>query len=80
MKKLMLWTLLALVLALIFSEINIKTSLYKAADNSVEITFPEWQTDHPWFYFYWTPGQFEWRLYRHQAPTERRSLPTPVEP
>ena len=50
-KKLMLWTLLALVLALIFSEINIKTSLYKAADNSVEIIFPQWQTDNPWFYF-----------------------------
>ena len=32
-------TLLALVLALIFSEINIKTSLYKAADNSVEISY-----------------------------------------
>ncbi len=78
-KKLMLWTLLALVLALIFSEINIKTSLYKAADNSVEIIFPEWQTDDAWFYLYWTPGQLEWRLYRQQAPTERRSLPAPAK-
>lgn len=73
MGKLIRWLLIALVVALIVSNINIKTSLYKAKDNSVEISFPEWQSDAPWFYFYWTPGQWRWQLYkgeRHEYPAK----------
>lgn len=40
MGKLIKWSLIALVVALIVSNISIKTSLYKAKDNSVEISFP----------------------------------------
>lgn len=41
MGKLIKWSLIALVVALIVSNISIKTSLYKAKDNSVEISFPQ---------------------------------------
>ena len=48
--------MIALVVARILSEININASIYKSADNSVEIIFPQWNVDKPWFYVYWTPG------------------------
>lgn len=57
MRKLLTWAIVALIAALVVSEININTSLYKAQDNSVEIIFPQWQPKQPWFYFYWTPGK-----------------------
>ena len=56
MFKLFGWSMIALVVALILSEININTSIYKSADNSLEIIFPQWNVDKPWFYVYWTPG------------------------
>ena len=56
MGKIIKWALLALVVCLILSELNIKTSIYHKMDNSVEIIFPQWQQEKPWFYFYWTPG------------------------
>ena len=56
MGKIIKWALLALVVCLILSELNIKTSIYHKKDNSVEIIFPQWQQEKPWFYFYWTPG------------------------
>lgn len=71
MGKLIKWSLIALVVALIVSNISIKTSLYKAKDNSVEISFPQWKTQTPWLYVYWTPGLWRWQFYkgeRHQYP------------
>ncbi|MCD8548045.1 MAG: hypothetical protein LRY38_06410 [Aeromonadaceae bacterium] len=71
MGKLIRWSLVALVVALIVSNINIKTSLYKAQDNSLEISFPQWKTKTPWLYLYWTPGVWRWQFYkgeRHQYP------------
>lgn len=62
MWKLIKWSLLTLVVVLICSEIDIKTSLYKASDNSLEIRFPQWRADAPWFYVYWTPGTLRWQI------------------
>ena len=65
MGKLFRWAIVALIAALVVSEIHIQTSLYKKEDNSVEIIFPQWQTKQPWFYLFWTPGEFtldpQWR-------------------
>ena len=55
MGKLFRWAIVALIAALVVSEIHIQTSLYKKEDNSVEIIFPQWQTKQPWFYLFWTP-------------------------
>lgn len=54
--KLFFWAFIALVAVLGCSEINFESSIYKEDENSLEIIFPQWQTDEPWLYFYWTPG------------------------
>ncbi|MFC3913163.1 hypothetical protein ACFOSS_06750 [Pseudaeromonas sharmana] len=56
MGKLFRWGLVVLIAALVVSKLNIQTSIYKKDDNSVEIIFPQWQQDDPWFYLFWTPG------------------------
>lgn len=61
MGKLIKWGLLALIGSLIVSQININASIYKKQDNSVEIIFPQWQQEKPWFYFYWTPGTLRFK-------------------
>ena len=58
MGRIIKWSLVALVVCLILSDLNIKTSIYHAKDNSIEIKFPQWQAEKPWFYLYWTPGTF----------------------
>ena len=45
MGKIIKWALLALVVSLILSKLNIKTSIYHKMDNSVEIIFPQWQQE-----------------------------------
>ena len=72
MGKIIKWALLALVVCLILSELNIKTSIYHKKDNSVEIIFPQWQQEKPLFYFYWTPGTVKW----HQDPPEETTEDT----
>lgn len=66
MFKVMKWALLATVIALIASQINIEASIYKTTDNSIEIIFPQWQTEKPWFYFYWTPGTLTFKQQSHE--------------
>ncbi len=68
--KIIKWSLLALVVCLIVSRININTSIYKKQDNSVEIIFPQWQLEKPWFYFYWTPGTL-----RLEIPPKKAEVP-----
>lgn len=58
--KLFMWGFVAFVVMLICSKINLETSIYKEEQNSLEIIFPQWQTDKPWLYFYWTPGTVKW--------------------
>ncbi|MGL4206079.1 MAG: hypothetical protein ACRCRW_08195 [Aeromonadaceae bacterium] len=70
MFKVMKWALLATLIGLIASQINIEASIYKAADNSVEIIFPQWQTEEPWFYVYWTPGTLSFK----QQPREKKEF------
>ncbi len=60
MFKLLLWAFIGLVAVLACSEINLETSIYKEEKNSLEIIFPQWQTEQPWLYFYWTPGTVKW--------------------
>ena len=71
--KLFIWAFIALVAVLGCSEINFESSIYKEDENSLEIIFPQWQTDEPWLYFYWTPGTVKW----HKDPPEEEmpSLP-----
>ncbi len=71
--KLFFWAFIALVAVLGCSEINFESSIYKEDENSLEIIFPQWQTDEPWLYFYWTPGTVKW----HKDPPEEEmpSLP-----
>lgn len=71
--KLFFWAFIALVAVLGCSEINFESSIYKEDENSIEIIFPQWQTDEPWLYFYWTPGTVKW----HKDPPEEEmpSLP-----
>ena len=71
--KLSFWAFIALVAVLGCSEINFESSIYKEDENSLEIIFPQWQTDEPWLYFYWTPGTVKW----HNDPPEEEmpSLP-----
>ena len=66
MGKLIKWGFVALIGCLIVSQINIQTSIYKKQDNSVEIIFPQWQLEKPWFYLYWTPGTLRFK----QPPNE----------
>jgi len=66
--KLIKWGFVALIGCLIVSQINIQTSIYKKQDNSVEIIFPQWQLEKPWFYFYWTPGTLRFK----QPPKENQ--------
>ncbi len=71
--KLFFWAFIALVAVLGCSEINFESSIYKEDENSLEIIFPQWQTDEPWLYFYWTPGTVKWHK---DAPEEEMpSLP-----
>ncbi|MBR9857738.1 MAG: hypothetical protein GYB38_08515 [Gammaproteobacteria bacterium] len=51
--------LLLLVVFLLASEVNMSTSLYRYEDNQIEITFPVWQTDTPWYYLKWNPAKNE---------------------
>lgn len=60
MFKLLLWVFVAFVVMLICSKITLDTSIYKAEQNRLEIIFPQWNTEHPWIYFYWTPGTVKW--------------------
>ncbi len=71
--KLFFWAFIALVAVLGCSEINFERSIYKEDEKSLEIIFPQWQTDEPWLYFYWTPGTVKW----HKDPPEEEmpSLP-----
>ena len=71
--KLFFWAFIALVAVLGCSEINFESSIYKEDENSLEIIFPQWQTDEPWLYFYWIPGTVKW----HKDPPEEEmpSLP-----
>lgn len=71
--KLFFWAFIALVAVLGCSEINFESSIYKEDEKSLEIIFPQWQTDEPWLYFYWTPGTVKW----HKDPPEEEmpSLP-----
>lgn len=48
------------VVVLCLSKIDLETSIYDADKNSLEIIFPQWKTDKPWIYFYWTPGTVSW--------------------
>ncbi|WMC11151.1 hypothetical protein PU634_01955 [Oceanimonas pelagia] len=59
--KLLLLLLVAFFLA---SEVNLSTSLYRYEDNEIELSFPVWQTDKPWYYLKWNPAEreFEQRL------------------
>ncbi len=66
MFKMLMWSLVLLVIALICSEINIDTSIYKSADNSVEIKFPQWKAEDPWFYMYWTPGTLSFQYAKRE--------------
>lgn len=70
--KLFFWAFIAFVVMLICSKINLETSIYKEEQNSLEIIFPQWQTEQPWFYFYWTPGTVKW----HQDPPEETAEDT----
>ncbi|MFH7587893.1 hypothetical protein [Oceanimonas smirnovii] len=61
--------LIRLIISLLFllflaSEVNLSTSLYRYEDNKIELTFPVWQTDNPWYYLKWDPanGVFEQRF------------------
>lgn len=58
--KLFFWGIIAFIVMLICSKITLDTSIYKAEENRLEIIFPQWHTDKPWFYFYWTPGTVKW--------------------
>lgn len=51
--------LLLLVAFLLASEVNMSTSLYRYQDNQIEITFPVWQTNTPWYYLKWNPAKNE---------------------
>lgn len=57
MGTLLKWLLLALLGVLLLSDIRLDTSLYRYADNRLEIAFPRWQSDSPWLYLLWIPGQ-----------------------
>jgi|GEM_PF-3434856 hypothetical protein len=59
--KLFLWAFIAFVAVLACSKINLQTSIYKENENSLEIIFPQWHTEQPWLYFYWTPGIVKWQ-------------------
>ena len=72
--KLFLWSFIAFVAVLACSEINLETSIYKEDKNSLEIIFPQWQTEQPWLYFYWTPGIVKWK----QDPSEEEELAVPT--
>lgn len=52
--KLLLLLLVAFFLA---SEVTLSTSLYRYEDNEIELTFPVWQTDKPWYYLKWNPAE-----------------------
>jgi len=54
--KLFFWAFIAFVVMLVCSKIDLQTSIYKEEQNRLEIIFPQWQTEQPWLYFYWTPG------------------------
>ncbi|MDP5292222.1 hypothetical protein Q9290_07970 [Oceanimonas sp. CHS3-5] len=54
--KLLLLLLVGFFLA---SEVNLSTSLYRYEDNEIELTFPVWQTDNPWYYLKWNPAEHE---------------------
>ncbi len=71
--KLFFWAFIAFVAILSCSEINMDTSIYKEDENSLEIIFPQWQTDEPWLYFYWTPGTVKW--HKDPPPEETPSIP-----
>lgn len=60
--------LLLLVVVFLTSEVNLSTSLYRYEDNEIELTFPVWQTDNPWYYLKWNPsaGEFEQRVMSEQ--------------
>ncbi|OXY83514.1 hypothetical protein [Oceanimonas doudoroffii] len=57
---------LFLLLAVFYlaSEVKLSTSLYHYEENEIELTFPVWQTDNPWYYMKWNPAkqEFEQKL------------------
>lgn len=59
MGKLIKWLLILAVAILVLSEVNLSTSLYKYEDNQIEIIFPRWRTESPWYYLRWNPGREE---------------------
>ena len=67
--KLFFWAFVAFIAMLACSKINLETSIYKEEQNSLEIIFPQWKTEQPWFYFYWTPGTVKWQ----QDPVEEKA-------
>ena len=51
--------LLLVLVLLLLSEVNLNTSLYKYEDNQIEITFPSWRAENPWYYLKWNPAKEE---------------------
>ncbi len=70
MGTLIKWFLFLLVAFLLASEVNLSTSLYDYEDNQVEITFPVWQTDTPWYYIKWNPAKDEFIHHRGAKPAK----------
>ena len=55
-KLLFVYPIIALILVLIASDIELSASVYAFEDNHIAITFPkpDWQiNDEPWFEFQW---------------------------
>ncbi len=74
LNKLLLWAFIGFVAVLACSEINLETSIYKEEKNSLEIIFPQWQTEQPWLYFYWTPGSVKWSQDKEEETQEEPTL------
>ncbi len=65
--KLFFWGFIAFIAMLCCSKITLETSIYVKEQNSLEIIFPQWNTEKPWVYFYWEPGYTTWQ---QEEPTE----------
>ncbi|MGL5948267.1 MAG: hypothetical protein ACRCYV_04285 [Aeromonas sp.] len=57
MFALLKWLFIVWALLLATCEWHISTSLYKVADNRVEVRFPRWQAHAPWARLTWQGGQ-----------------------
>ncbi|MBL1376652.1 hypothetical protein [Zobellella iuensis] len=53
------WLLVLLIAVLLLSEVKLNTSLYRYEDNQIEITFPSWRAEDPWYYLKWNPAEGE---------------------